>query len=122
MEIFECAVCGYIYEGNLPPEKCPICKAPISKFEKRVNSDEDVQEPTNNITKYQCVVCGYIYEGNFPPEKCPICKAPALKFKNNNISDNCFNEEMVTNNHDSKSGTGCLITILIAITTLLSLI
>ena len=29
---FICAVCGYIYEGAEAPEKCPICKAPASKF------------------------------------------------------------------------------------------
>lgn len=29
---FICAVCGYIYEGTEAPEKCPVCKAPASKF------------------------------------------------------------------------------------------
>lgn len=29
-----CSVCGYIYEGENPPEKCPQCKAPASKFTK----------------------------------------------------------------------------------------
>ena len=29
-----CKVCGYIFEGENPPEKCPQCKAPASKFEK----------------------------------------------------------------------------------------
>ncbi len=29
---FICAVCGYIYEGTEPPEQCPLCKAPASKF------------------------------------------------------------------------------------------
>ena len=29
---FICTVCGYIYEGDAAPEKCPICKAPASKF------------------------------------------------------------------------------------------
>lgn len=29
---FICAVCGYIYEGTEAPERCPICKAPASKF------------------------------------------------------------------------------------------
>ena len=30
-----CSVCGYVYEGPEPPEKCPICKAPASKFIKQ---------------------------------------------------------------------------------------
>lgn len=29
---FICSVCGYVYEGNQPPEFCPQCKAPASKF------------------------------------------------------------------------------------------
>ena len=30
-----CTVCGYVYEGEQPPEKCPVCKAPASKFNKQ---------------------------------------------------------------------------------------
>ena len=32
MKKFVCSVCGYVYEGENPPESCPICKAPASKF------------------------------------------------------------------------------------------
>lgn len=35
MEKWKCTVCGYIHEGPLPADfKCPICKAPASKFVK----------------------------------------------------------------------------------------
>ncbi|MDO5520670.1 MAG: NADH peroxidase [bacterium] len=34
MTKFVCVVCGYIYEGEKPPEVCPICNAPSSKFKK----------------------------------------------------------------------------------------
>ena len=27
-----CSVCGYVHEGDTPPEKCPQCNAPASKF------------------------------------------------------------------------------------------
>ena len=27
-----CSVCGYVYEGEAAPEKCPVCKAPADKF------------------------------------------------------------------------------------------
>ena len=30
-----CSVCGYVYEGEEAPEKCPLCKAPASKFVKQ---------------------------------------------------------------------------------------
>ena len=29
-----CKVCGYVYEGENPPEKCPQCGVPADKFEK----------------------------------------------------------------------------------------
>ena len=29
-----CKVCGYVHEGDPPPEKCPQCGAPADKFEK----------------------------------------------------------------------------------------
>lgn len=32
MKKFVCTICGYIHEGDMPPEQCPICKAPASKF------------------------------------------------------------------------------------------
>ena len=28
-----CTVCGYVHEGDQPPEACPVCKQPASKFE-----------------------------------------------------------------------------------------
>ena len=30
-----CSVCGYVHEGDTPPEFCPQCKAPASKFKKQ---------------------------------------------------------------------------------------
>ena len=32
MKKYVCSVCGYVHEGDAPPEVCPICKAPASKF------------------------------------------------------------------------------------------
>lgn len=34
MAKFVCSVCGYVYEGEEAPEKCPQCKAPREKFNK----------------------------------------------------------------------------------------
>ena len=30
-----CSVCGYVAEGEQPPEQCPVCKAPAEKFVKQ---------------------------------------------------------------------------------------
>ena len=32
MKKFVCSVCGYVHEGDTPPERCPQCKAPKEKF------------------------------------------------------------------------------------------
>ena len=29
---YVCKICGYIHEGDAPPETCPLCKVPASKF------------------------------------------------------------------------------------------
>ena len=35
MAKYVCPVCGYVHEGNEPPEKCPQCGVPGSKFIKK---------------------------------------------------------------------------------------
>ncbi len=35
MKKYVCTVCGYVFEGDAPPEQCPICKAPASKFKEQ---------------------------------------------------------------------------------------
>ncbi len=32
MSKYVCSVCGYVYEGDEPPAKCPQCGAPAAKF------------------------------------------------------------------------------------------
>lgn len=32
MKKWRCTVCGYIHEGDEPPEQCPVCKAPRDDF------------------------------------------------------------------------------------------
>ena len=32
MKKWKCTVCGYIHTGDEPPEKCPVCGAPKSRF------------------------------------------------------------------------------------------
>ena len=40
MKKFVCGICGYVYEGQEPPEKCPQCGAPREKFtEQKVTSE-----------------------------------------------------------------------------------
>lgn len=37
---FICTVCGHVYEGDAAPERCPLCKAPASKFKEMTVEDE----------------------------------------------------------------------------------
>ena len=32
MKKWICSVCGYVHSGDYPPEECPTCKVPASKF------------------------------------------------------------------------------------------
>jgi len=32
MKLWRCGVCGYIHDGDSPPERCPKCGAPKEKF------------------------------------------------------------------------------------------
>lgn len=36
---FICTVCGYVYEGEHAPEKCPMCGVPGSKFKELVEDE-----------------------------------------------------------------------------------
>ncbi len=35
MKTWVCTVCGYVFEGENPPERCPQCKAPAAKFKEQ---------------------------------------------------------------------------------------
>ena len=43
MKKFICTVCGYIHEGDSAPEKCPLCKAPASKFKEMEETEGGLQ-------------------------------------------------------------------------------
>ena len=42
MAKWKCSVCGYIHEGDTPPEICPVCKQPKEKF---VKLEEESKNP-----------------------------------------------------------------------------
>ena len=46
---FICAVCGYVHEGDEAPERCPLCKAPRSKFKEMIEDDEELQFVTEHV-------------------------------------------------------------------------
>ena len=46
MKAWQCVVCNYIHKGNAPPEKCPVCNVPATKFK-----EIDEVSITNKIAK-----------------------------------------------------------------------
>ena len=44
MARFICTVCGYVYEGDTPPEECPVCHQPASKFKKEADTENVLTE------------------------------------------------------------------------------
>ncbi len=43
-----CTVCGYVHEGDTPPEKCPQCKQPAEKF-KELKEEEGVTYAAEHV-------------------------------------------------------------------------
>ena len=46
-----CKICGYVHEGDQPPEKCPLCNAPAGKFEKMAEGREWADEHRIGVAK-----------------------------------------------------------------------
>lgn len=85
---WKCTVCGYVHEGDSPPEVCPVCGQPKEKFEPVSEAPEDSasQKPAKGAggdseqgkrsRSWVCTVCGYVHEGDAPPDNCPVCGKP----------------------------------------------
>ncbi len=80
-KIWRCRVCGYIHEGEIPPDHCPVCGVPASEFEDVSSAQEPADPKDGKTSAWRCTVCGYIHTGNAPPDECPVCGAPARDFK-----------------------------------------
>lgn len=44
MAKYICTVCGYVHEGENPPEECPVCHQPASKFKKEADAENALPE------------------------------------------------------------------------------
>ena len=80
MKKWECDVCGYIHEGEEPPEKCQVCDSPRTAFVLVLEAEKGSEVEPVTGRRWRCVVCGYIHEGDEPPETCPVCAAPRNMF------------------------------------------
>lgn len=77
---WRCDVCGYVHEGDAPPDVCPVCGVGPDFFS-AVEADgrdeparyEEGEASERGGTRWRCVVCGYVHEGDEPPDVCPLC-------------------------------------------------
>ncbi len=73
MREWKCIVCGYIHQGEEPPEKCPVCNAPKEKFieitKESTPAEIPAQEKTaSKVSRFDALFSGYVewqkkYEG-----------------------------------------------------------
>jgi rubredoxin/uncharacterized membrane protein len=59
MKQWRCTVCGYIHNGDSPPENCPVCNAEGDKFEEVI--DEKTDEKSANKNKVSFLAQGYAF-------------------------------------------------------------
>lgn len=89
MKKWQCTVCGYVHEGEEPPDECPVCGADKSLFVlmDEAGSGDTGSSPApkpsldaESSKKWRCTVCGYVHRGSEPPETCPVCGADRSQF------------------------------------------
>ena len=75
---WRCTVCGYVHRGAEPPEVCPVCGSPRSKFEPYVEAPATAKAVPRRL---HCLNCNHIHDGGEAPKACPVCGAPADRFE-----------------------------------------
>ena len=48
---FVCSICGYVYEGEAAPEKCPVCGVGADKFKEQTGEREWAAEHVVGVAK-----------------------------------------------------------------------
>lgn len=104
---WKCTVCGHLYEGETPPESCPICGVPAEKFTILEEKPTDpsgqevaVEKTVDSVKIWICEVCGHLHKGNLPPDSCPICMAKADKFS---LQEEQVAEESIASKKDTEN-------------------
>ncbi len=72
MKQWQCTICKYIHKGETPPEKCPVCGAPASKF---IEINKSPMPETPPVKKQTAIKSGSDRSG----EKKGLKSSPAIK-------------------------------------------
>ncbi len=75
---WRCEVCGYIHEGDAPPDECPVCGVGPDMFEPF--EEASLPPAVADVKAWRCTICNEIFEGEAPPKNCPVCGADASLF------------------------------------------
>ena len=51
MKKWECTVCGYIHEGDEPPDECPVCSADKTQFVEVMEENSPVEESAKQVAQ-----------------------------------------------------------------------
>jgi rubredoxin len=88
-KLFKCGVCGFVYEGEEAPDKCPKCGAPKEKFselDKEASDKIYASDRTNDIHMEIIALAGRI--GELAKEGVEInLDPPCVKVFNNAINE-----------------------------------
>ena len=68
MKKWRCTVCGYIHEGDEPPETCPVCGADKSLFEEIIEEAPAEQQDSNKSKEKTTPVSGKSKDMDLGPE------------------------------------------------------
>jgi nitrite reductase (NADH) large subunit len=74
-----CTLCGYLHQGDTPPDACPICGATPDLFELQASDQSPAHEQAGD--QWRCLICDYIHQGAAPPAVCPVCGQGADQFE-----------------------------------------
>lgn len=80
MKKWRCTICGEEFEGENPPEVCPVCNVG-SEFFEEVKAEEKTTPSINRDEKkkvisgkaWKCTVCDEIFPDGEVPDTCPVC-------------------------------------------------
>ncbi len=74
-----CIVCGYVHEGDEPPDFCPICGATAEHFDALEEAPPQPEKAAPQ--QWRCINCDYLEDGREPPAVCPVCGVGPDRFE-----------------------------------------
>lgn len=77
-----CTICGYTYNGDTVPNKCPICKAPASKFKETYTPDTN---SSSTPSSGGCYVATAVYGSYDCPEVWTL-----RRFRDNTLAETWY--------------------------------